>query len=57
MTTYKIMVTETDYVAYYIDATNETEAQRIWAENGYESDIQKVEDSKCEITGIEEVAQ
>lgn len=58
MTTYKILVTETDYVAYYVDATNETEAKRIWADvNGYESDKRVVEDNECEITGIEEVTQ
>lgn len=58
MKTYKILVTETEYVAYYVDATNEEEAQRIWADiSGYEGDKRIVEDSRCDITGIEEVAQ
>jgi len=52
---YKIMVTETNYTAYYIQAQSPDEAQQIWADNGYESDKQKVEDSECTVWGIEEV--
>ena len=52
---YKIMVSETNYTAYYIQAQSHDEAQQIWADNGYESDIQKVEDSEFTILGIEEV--
>ena len=52
---YKICVSETNYTAYYIQAQSREEAQRIWAENGYESDIKKVEDSDFTIVGIEEV--
>lgn len=54
---YKIMVSETDYVAYYVEAQSREEAQGIWAENGYESDIQKVEDSDFTIIGVEEVEE
>ena len=52
---YKIMVSETNYNAYYIQARSSDEAHQIWADNGYESDIQKVEDSEFTILGIEEV--
>ena len=52
---YKIMVSETNYTAYYISARNHDEAQQIWADNGYESDKQKIEDSECTVWGIEEV--
>jgi len=52
---YKIMVTETNYTAYYIQAQSPDEAQQIWADNGYESDKQKVEDSECTVWGIQEV--
>jgi len=52
---YKIMVTETNYTAYYIQAQSPDEAQQIWEDNGYESDKQKVEDSECTVWGIEEV--
>jgi hypothetical protein len=52
---YKIMVSETNYTAYYIQARSSDEAHQIWADNGYESDIQKVEDSEFTILGIEEV--
>jgi hypothetical protein len=52
------MVTETDYVSYYVDATSKTEAIRIWSDvSGYEGDKRVVEDNECEITGIEEVTQ
>lgn len=55
MTTYKILVTETEYVTYYVDATNKEEAQQIWAEiSGYEGNKRIVEDSKCNIISIEE---
>jgi hypothetical protein len=54
MKTYKILVTETEYVAYYVDATSEQEAQQIWADGGYEGDKRIVEDSRCDITGVEE---
>jgi hypothetical protein len=53
---YKICVSETNYTAYYIEAQSREEAQRIWAENGYESEQEAViEDSEFTILGIEEV--
>jgi hypothetical protein len=52
---YKICVSETNYTAYYIQAQSPEEAQRIWADNGYESDYTKVEDSDFTIVGVEEV--
>jgi hypothetical protein len=57
MTTYKILVTETEYVVYYVDATSKEEAQQIWEESGYQGDKRIVEDSRCDITGIEEETQ
>jgi hypothetical protein len=53
---YKIMVSETNYTAYYVEAQSPDEAQQIWADNGYESEQEAViEDSEFTILGIEEV--
>jgi len=53
---YKIMVSETNYTAYYVEAQSPDEAQQIWSDNGYESEQEAViEDSEFTILGIEEV--
>lgn len=54
---YKICISETNYIAYYVEAQSPEEAQQIWSDNGYESGYTKVEDSDFTIIGIEEVTQ
>ena len=55
---YKIMVSETNYTAYYVEAQSPDEAHQIWAGNGYETEQEAIiEDSDFTIIGIEEVTQ
>jgi len=55
MKRYKILVRESNIVAHYVDGTDATNAQSNWAENGYDSDTQVIEDSENDILGCEEV--
>ncbi len=55
---YKILVRETEYIAYYVEASSKDEAMSIWAENGYDSDQKKTVDVESDILGCEvETAQ
>jgi len=57
MKKYKILVRESNIVAYYVYGTSTENAQSNWAENGYDSDTQIVEDSECDILGCELVPE
>ena len=57
MKQFKILVRESNYVAYFVEGTDEDNAQENWANNGYDSDNQKIVDSECDVLGCEEVAQ
>lgn len=55
MKTYKILVSETDIVGYYVTGNSAEEAQEKWAELGYDSDYKKIEDCESQVLGCEEV--
>ena len=57
MKQFKILVRESNYVAYFIEGTDAENAQENWANNGYDSENQKIVDSENDILGCEEVTQ
>ena len=57
MKTFKILVRESNYVAYFVEGTDAENAQENWANNGYDSENQKIVDSENDILGCEEVTQ
>lgn len=57
MKLYKILVREVNYVAYFVEGTDEKNAQRNWADNGYDSKNQKIVDSECDILECSEEQQ
>ena len=57
MKRYKILVRESNIIAYYVNGENATNALSDWAENGYQGDSETIEDSEHDILGCEEVTQ
>jgi len=57
MKTFKILVRESNYVAYFVDGTDKYDAYENWANNGYDSENQKIVDSECDVLEYEEVTQ
>jgi hypothetical protein len=42
MKQFKILVRESNYVAYFVEGTDAENAQENWANNGYDSENQKI---------------
>lgn len=57
MKTFKILVRESNYVAYFVEGTDKYDAQENWANNGYDSENQKIVDSDNDVLECQEVTQ
>ena len=57
MKQFKILVRESNYVAYFVEGADKYDAIENWANNGYDSENQKIEDSENDVLECEEVTQ
>jgi len=57
MKTFKILVRESNYVAYFVEGADKYDAQENWANNGYDSENQEIVDSENDVLECEEVTQ
>jgi len=57
MKQFKILVRESNYVAYFVEGADKYDAQENWANNGYDSENQKIVDSENDVLECEEVTQ